>query len=344
MTSSPARTTSDSVRSVIRDYLVREAPISAALTDTARTEVFGQTFQPGALLIGEEFGGAGGSLADALDVVAEAGGALLGASVLAGILTSYALNLLPSNPERDLVLREIAADRIRLAAPIWLSDAGRQAAGLLMLADSTSTHALVFAGAGESGQLVIADLADPAVTAQPLGGIDPTRPLWRLQLPVDDPAVRVLAAGIEAAQIQQQYRRFGRVAIAAEQGAGAQRCVELSVDYAMARTQFGVPIAAFQAVKHACATMQVDRAEAQALTDVAVAAIVGDDPDAPRLAAAAKAVMSEAFTAVARSAIEVHGGVGFAWEHPVQLFYKRALATSAYFGTAIENFLETAAS
>lgn len=340
MTSTSVRPGSDSVRSVLRDYLLRQAPIAAALTDTRRTETFRETFLPASLLVAEEFGGAGGSISDALDVAAEAGGALLGGSVLGGLLSTYALTVASPSAERDVLLNGIAANRVRLGAPLWLTSAGRDDAPLVF-ADAAATHALLFAGAGEAARLVVIDLAGAGLGE--LEGIDPTRPLARLRN--DEGAGVVLATGIAAQRSRARYVAFARVALAVEQGAGARRCIELSVDYARTRTQFGVPIASFQAVKHTCATMHVDCVEAQSLTDVAAAAAaesIGDPERAARLAASAKALMSEAFTSIARSAIEVHGGVAFAWEHPVQLFYKRALATSAYFGTPAEHYLEIA--
>jgi hypothetical protein len=90
-------------------------------------------------------------------------------------------------------------------------------------------------------------------------------------------------------------------------------------------------VASFQAVKHTCATMHVNTVEAQALADRGAQALRSGEPIG-RPAAAAKALASEAFLAVSRSAIEVHGGVGFAWEHPAQLFFKRALADAELFG------------
>lgn len=341
MTSTSVRSESDSVRSVLHDYLIRQAPITAALTDTRRTETFCETFLPASLLVAEEFGGAGGSIMDALDVAAEAGGALLGGSVLGALLSTYALTVTSSSVERDVLLNGIAADRVRLAAPVWLTSAGRDDAPLVF-ADAAATHALLLTGVGDTARLVVVDLAGAGLEA--LEGIDPTRPLARLR--VDEAAGIVLAAGRAARDARARYVAFARVALAVEQGAGARRCIELSLDYAQTRTQFGVPIASFQAVKHTCATMHVDCVEAQSLTDVAAAAIagesIGDPARATRLPALAKALMSEAFTSIARSAIEVHGGVGFAWEHPVQLFYKRSLATSAYFGSPAEHYLEIA--
>jgi alkylation response protein AidB-like acyl-CoA dehydrogenase len=112
--------------------------------------------------------------------------------------------------------------------------------------------------------------------------------------------------------------------------------VELTVEYAGQRTQFGVPIGSFQAIKHTCAAMHVDTTEAEALAELAAGAAGDGDEHSLLLADQAKALASETFSSVARRAIEVHGGVGFAWEHPVQLFYKRSLATSAWFGRPAE--------
>jgi alkylation response protein AidB-like acyl-CoA dehydrogenase len=326
---------SEMLRSALHDYFERAAPLATMQTSAERTAAFVSAFQPGALLVPDELGGAGCSVPEALVVAAESGGALLDAAVLAALLASRLLTKLRPSKNRDEALRRVADGRIRVAAPVWLSNAG----GPLLLAAPDATHALVFDKAGADVIVLLVDLADQGAACDVLSGIDPTRALCRLRRPAGNGVL--LATGDEAYQVVRDYVEFARLAIASEQGAGTRCCVEMSVDYAKVRKQFGVPIASFQAVKHACATMMVNWVEGQAMVDVAAAAFADGEPAAGRLASQAKALMSEAFATVARSAIEVHGGVGFSWEHPVQLLYKRALATSAYFGAPDDLFVET---
>ena len=366
------------LRQLLREYLDGNAPVTAALTDSGRTAGFVRAFQPSALLVPEEFGGAGGSLTDAVTVAAESGRALLGGQVLGDLLAAALLRWAPPSARRADLLTRLAEGSASVAAPVWTSPECPGFTGTVLTA-FPATHALVFSAADGGLSLLCAELTPEAVTAQ--GGMDPTRPLGRLNpdalnpdaLGPDaldpgalGPGVRdgaaAIARGRDAEELLRRYLALARTALAAEQAAGARRCVEMTVAYAHQRIQFGVPIATFQAVKHTCATMHIDTAEAEALAALAISAVgsdsastagdastagsgstAGNGSRTARLADQAKALAAEAFIAVARSAIEVHGGVGFAWEHPVQLFYKRALVSAAYFGRPAARYAALAA-
>jgi len=134
------------------------------------------------------------------------------------------------------------------------------------------------------------------------------------------------------------------IALAAEQVGSAQRMLEISVEYARIRTQFGRSIGSFQAVKHRCADMSVDveSARSAAYNGIWTAARQTDDAqaDADQLAVAAAiahSCCSEAFTRVAASCIQVHGGIGFTWEHPAHLYYRRAKSSELLFGGPAEH-------
>jgi alkylation response protein AidB-like acyl-CoA dehydrogenase len=350
------------LRQLLREYLDGNAPVTAALTDSGRTAGFVRAFQPSALLVPEEFGGAGGSLTDAVTVAAESGRALLGGQVLGDLLAAALLRWAPPSARRADLLTRLAEGSASVAAPVWTSPECPGFTGTVLTA-FPATHALVFSAADGGLSLLCAELTPEAVTAQ--GGMDPTRPLGCLNPDALDPSAlgpgvrdgaAAIARGRDAEELLRRYLALARTALAAEQAAGARRCVEMTVAYAHQRIQFGVPIATFQAVKHTCASMHIDTAEAEALAALATSA-VGSDSDSTagdastsgnggrtaRLADQAKALAAEAFIAVARSAIEVHGGVGFAWEHPVQLFYKRALASAAYFGRPAARYAALAA-
>jgi alkylation response protein AidB-like acyl-CoA dehydrogenase len=124
-----------------------------------------------------------------------------------------------------------------------------------------------------------------------------------------------------------------RIALAAEQVGGAQRCLDLAVDYAKVRHQFGKPIGSFQAIQHACAEMflLVESARSAAYY-AAWAADHGAHTDLAQTAATAAAYCSDAFFRVAGDAIQVHGGIGFTWEHDCHLFFKRARASRSLLG------------
>jgi len=122
------------------------------------------------------------------------------------------------------------------------------------------------------------------------------------------------------------------VALAAEQVGGAQRCLDMAVAYAKERVQFGRPIGSFQAIKHKCADMLVALESARSAAYYAAAAAAADDPELPVLASLAKVRCSEAFFRCAAEAIQIHGGIGFTWEHDCHLYFKRARSSATLLG------------
>jgi alkylation response protein AidB-like acyl-CoA dehydrogenase len=181
---------------------------------------------------------------------------------------------------------------------------------------------LVLSGAGVAS--IDPSGLDAARLRRPM---DPLTPVWAVaDLPAGEPV-----AGPDLAL---RWRREGAVLTAALQVGAAAWTTELAVEYAKQRQQFGRPIGGFQAVKHLCADMAV-RAEV-ARCSVQAAAVTADQPDVgdPTLAAAgAKLLADEAAMANGRSCIQVHGGMGFTWEVPAHLAYKRARVLATQFGT-----------
>jgi alkylation response protein AidB-like acyl-CoA dehydrogenase len=115
------------------------------------------------------------------------------------------------------------------------------------------------------------------------------------------------------------------VALAAEQSGAARKCLEGSAEYARTRYQFGRPIGSFQAVKHTCADMLADVELAEATAREAARLHDTQDPGFPAAAVAAHVYCSRAYLSVAMANIQVHGGIGFTWEHDAHLYYKRLL-------------------
>jgi alkylation response protein AidB-like acyl-CoA dehydrogenase len=122
------------------------------------------------------------------------------------------------------------------------------------------------------------------------------------------------------------------VALAAEQVGGAQKVLEMAVEYAKVRVQFGRPIGSFQAIKHKCADMllEVESAKSAAYYGMWCASEMNDE--LPSTASLAKAYCSEAYFHAAAENIQIHGGIGFTWEHPAHLYFKRAKSTELMFG------------
>jgi alkylation response protein AidB-like acyl-CoA dehydrogenase len=173
-----------------------------------------------------------------------------------------------------------------------------------------------------------------------LEALDPTRRLARLELD----GVEGVRVGLrDASDLLERAADLVAVALAAEQVGGAQRCLDMAVDYAKVRVQFGRPIGSFQAIKHTCADvlLQVESARSAATYAAAVAADGG--PEASVAASLAQSYCSEAFTHAAKASIQVHGGIGFTWEHDAHLYLKRAKSSELLFGTPVQHRARLAA-
>jgi alkylation response protein AidB-like acyl-CoA dehydrogenase len=173
---------------------------------------------------------------------------------------------------------------------------------------------------------VLVDLGGEGVTVEPLESLDLSRPCARITY--DDSAVRPLAQPLEMSSAMVGIR----VAVAAEQLGGAQACLDRTVAYVKERRQFGRAVGSFQAVKHTLADMLVQVEMARSAVDRAVAA----SEDAAALAEAALVAQvwcSDAFRFVSAEAVQLHGGIGFTWEHDAHLYFRRARADAALLGT-----------
>jgi alkylation response protein AidB-like acyl-CoA dehydrogenase len=241
-----------------------------------------------ALVIPEEFGGAGGELADAATVLQELGRALVPSPLLGTTLAELALLAAPE-PDAETLER---------------------------LAEGGSIGALVL----DADYVVNGDVADIVVaadggqvsrwtrfSAQPVATMDPTRRLARLR-----------AEEVEAIGADPGIADTAAILLAAEQIGAAERCLELTVEYTKSRVQFGRPIGSFQALKHRMADLYVAVAAARAVLSDAC-----DDPT-PTNAATARLAASEALCAVAAEGIQLHGGIAITWEHDMHLYFKRA--------------------
>jgi alkylation response protein AidB-like acyl-CoA dehydrogenase len=163
--------------------------------------------------------------------------------------------------------------------------------------------------------------------------LDLTRRLGRVRL--DGAAGSRVDCDAEA--LCARLRDLAVVALAAEQVGGAQRCLETAVDYARLRVAFGRPIGSYEAIKHTCADMLIAVETARSIAGHAAEAARDAGAELPLAAAMAKSACSEAFLSVARDNIQVHGGIGFTWEHDAHLYLKRATADSAWLGTPTEH-------
>ncbi|WP_024795239.1 acyl-CoA dehydrogenase family protein [Tomitella biformata] len=202
-----------------------------------------------------------------------------------------------------------------------------------LVPDGDIADLLLVAADTESGPTLFAiDARDPGLTRTPLRTLDLTRRTAQVRFR-DVAAVPVGPLG-GATEILDQVLDRASIALAAEQVGAARACLEMSTAYARERMQFGRAIGSFQAIKHKCADMfaRIELAEAAVVEAVRAADGADDAPPLGVAAAVAHSVCSDAFMFVATENIQVHGGIGFTWDHPAHLYFRRAKATQMMFG------------
>jgi alkylation response protein AidB-like acyl-CoA dehydrogenase len=192
-------------------------------------------------------------------------------------------------------------------------------------------------GADADGiSLLLVDTDAPGVSVRTVKSMDQTRRLCSVGFDgVQVGADRLVGAEGRGWSVLRKGLDRAQVAISAELCGTAQRAMELAVEYAKTRQQFGRPIGSYQAVAHRCADMLVQVESAKSLTYYAAWAVDNDVPEAPLAAAMAKAYASDAARLVTGAAIQVHGGIGFTWEHDMHLYFKRAKWGETTLGDAV---------
>ncbi|WP_041782429.1 acyl-CoA dehydrogenase family protein [Mycolicibacterium chubuense] len=199
--------------------------------------------------------------------------------------------------------------------------------------DAGAADVILVAANGPDGiGLFAIDAGDVAVQRIPLTTLDLTRPQATVGLV--DAAATLIAGPDEAERVIGHALAVGAALLAVEQVGAAQHLLDLAVAYAKARLQFGRPIGSFQAVKHRLADDLVALEHARSTAYHAVWALTDGTDDPALVTSIAQATCSAAFTRVATDAIQVHGGIGFTWEHQAHLYYKRAYTDAALLGSA----------
>ena len=162
----------------------------------------------------------------------------------------------------------------------------------------------------------------------------PTMDQTRKQAKLEFASVPATLVGTDGAgwDVLSRVLDLAAAGLAAEQVGGAQACLDMAVEYAKVRVQFGRPIGSFQAIKHKCADMllEVESAKSAAYYAGWCASELNDE--LPAVASLAKAYCSEAYFHAAAENIQIHGGIGFTWEHPAHLYFKRAKSSELLFG------------
>jgi alkylation response protein AidB-like acyl-CoA dehydrogenase len=299
------------------------------------------------LALPEEWGGQGLGVVDLSVLFEEMGYALAPSPLLSNTVVGLALSLCGSDDQRERFLRPLAAGEKRGAPALW--DAGSaatpgsftmevQADGdgvvldgeKVLVPDAGAADFFLVATADGRRHLVERGAEGVVVTAEP--SIDLTRRLHSVRFD----GVRVPAEDTMPAEEAEYLPVFFRlcVALAAESTGIAQRTMEMAVSYAKDRQQFGRPIGAYQAVSHRCAQMLLETENSRSAVYGAAWAADAEPESLPLAASMAKAYASDAGWRVPDASIQVHGGIGFTWEHDLHFFLKRGKANAAMFGDA----------
>jgi alkylation response protein AidB-like acyl-CoA dehydrogenase len=310
-----------------------------------------------ALGIPEEYGGVGTFL-DLVVVLEEAGRALLPGPFFSTMgLAVPAVIEAGSDAQKKKVLGAIAEGSAR-ATLAFTEPSGRwdpASVGLqakqegggwrldgvkLFVPDAaTADHIVVVArtrGEGEEGITLFLVEGRPAgMTVKPLETLDMTRRWSEVRFDgVRLPAEAVMGAPDKAWPRLKRALEWSTAALCAEMVGGVQKVLETTTEYAKTRHQFGKPIGIYQAVSHKLADMLVLSESGRSATYYAAWAVDADASDRALAASMAKAYVSDAYRKVAGDGIQVHGGIGFTWEHDMHLYFKRAKSSEVTLGDA----------
>ncbi|HKB30747.1 MAG TPA: acyl-CoA dehydrogenase family protein [Streptosporangiaceae bacterium] len=303
------------------------------------------------LLIPPEHGGAGGSYREACVVAEELGQYVapvpyLGSSVVATAAllaagdTGMLARLAPGDVTAALAVPfasmpggpVAAAARLARPRPGDLDRGVARLSGTVRgVADALPADALLVPADGVPFGLYEVDATAAGVTRTALVSLDMTRQLCDVSL--HEVPARVIASGEAAERAVQAALAAGAVVLASEQLGLAERCLDMTVAYVRERRQFARPVGSFQALKHRLADLWVSITQARAAARYAAACQSAGDPDTPVAVALAVSACCEAAVAAAQECVQMHGGIGFTWEHPAHLYLKRAKSASIAFGT-----------
>ncbi|HEY1000560.1 MAG TPA: acyl-CoA dehydrogenase family protein [Streptosporangiaceae bacterium] len=350
------------LRAAVRDFLgaksaepaVRRLMATEAGYDSAVWQQMSDQLGLPGLAVPEEYEGAGFGYLELGVVFEEMGRALLCAPYLSTVaLAAEALLRCADEAARKDLLPGLATGRT-IGTLALLEQPGRwDEAGVRMPArrgggngsgwvlDGSKRHVLdghvadlILVGARTPAGvgLFAVDGTAPGLRRTPVPTLDQTRK--RAHLTFAGPPARLIGDEADGWRVIRRVLDTAAILQAAEQAGGACRAVEMAAGYAGMRVQFGRPIGSFQAVKHMCADMLTEAEAARSAAYYGLWALAaGEEEELPLAASLAKVYCSSAYCRIAGDAIQVHGGIGFTWEHPAHLYFKRAKASEAMFGT-----------
>jgi alkylation response protein AidB-like acyl-CoA dehydrogenase len=334
------------LRDSVRDMLASRSPVSRVLS---RIES-GEPFDAGlwktlctdmglaGIAVPERFGGGGASLREAAVVLEELGRAVSPAPFLSSAVVATAA--LIKAGDADLLAKLAAGESIAVLvvpfstppdglAPSVSVTGGRLTGQVTSVADGMAADVLLIPTAAG---LYAVEATGEGVQRTAAVSLDLTRPVADITL--SSAPGRLLLDGDAGLAAANHAVTVGAALLASEQLGLAEWCLDTTVEYAKIRHQFARPIGSFQAIKHRLADLWVDVTQARATARNAANCAATDDPDLPVAVAIAQAFLSPVAVKAAEECVQLHGGIGFTWEHPAHLFLKRAKADSIAFGTA----------
>jgi alkylation response protein AidB-like acyl-CoA dehydrogenase len=342
------------IRSTAHDFLaarykserIRELADTAQGFEQSDWEEMAELGWPG-LALPEEWGGQGLGIVELAVLFEEMGYALAPSPLLSTTVASLALAANGTDEQRERWLRPLARGEAR--GTVALFDAGTPATigsfemeavaegdGIMLGGEKVlvmdAAEADFFLVATSDGRRHLVESDAEGVVVEPEPSIDPTRRLYSVRFEAVRVGADATLNGGQEDYLPVLWRAC--VAVAAESTGVAQRTMEMAVEYAKDRKQFGRPIGSYQAVSHRCAQMLLETENARSAVYGAAWAADADPESLPLAASMAKAYASDAGWRVPNASLQVHGGIGFTWEHDLHFFLKRGKANAAMFGDA----------
>jgi len=360
----------DLLRQTARSFLEKECPstfVRRMMDEPAGTtdEFWAKLAELGwlGLIYPEAEGGSGLGLVDLAVVLEEMGRVVMPGPYFSTVLLGgLAILLAGSEAQRQAWLPKLAAGEARATLAFLEADPRWDAAGVRLAAKPRKGGGYVLSGTklfvpdgGDADLLIVAARTGRPGKDDPEGGLSlflvpaDARGVARTTLPTMDQTRKLAEVTLSRVEVGPDAvlgsagagwptlaRLLDRAAVAlcAEMCGGAQKVLDMCTEYARVRIAFGKPIGAYQAVKHKCADMLVAVENAKSITYYAAWAQDQNAPDAALAASMAKAYVSDAFRRVAGDGIQIHGGIGFTWEHDLHLYFKRAKGSEVTFGDA----------
>lgn len=302
------------------------------------------------LAVPEELGGSGFSYAELGVVIEETGRALLPGPFFGSVvLAASVLMCCDDDAAKSRYLPGVASgDTIATLALTeqsgrWDTEGiqtGARRKGSSWILNGTKTFVLdgniadlvLVAGRTDAGISLFAVDETDRLTRRVLSTLDPTRRQARIDF--SDTGAELIGVEGQAWPALSRALDIAAAGLAVEQVGGAQRCLELAVEYAKTRRQFGRPIGSFQAIRHKCADLMLDIECARGAAQYAVQAAASGADELSAAASLAKAYCSDTYARAAAANIQIHGGIGFTWEHPAHMYFKRAKSSGHLLGDA----------